>query len=684
MIVVLAVMAVMVLPAQAVVLPESITQQLQQRFDAFINADGYTEMDMSSFANGAWYSPARFPQSGSGQSGVFRPDHALDPVTRMVLFVNGLEKPLPHLRYRITYRLVAAPDDYADVQHAYVEITRFNLGPKLQRELEQVANGQYPVAPADVFGIGPHVSWRFVTTAVQGMAASVVRASRREISDGAAQAADCLGVSCLSLSDPMGPAQGDWRELQPPQLEAPVYSDSDGFMPGPARIGQALFAFATRHGEEPAYGNFTDKPQMVFVISKDIEGQDRTINGLLHEPYLMDDAISDIWTRRLQATPDAIQWRTLAVPRPGRSVLTPQSPASQRTDAAAGGADVQPTASQPAQDTDRNLPRFEDYPVDVDDEPPVLSRRLYSKRSALASEAPDFAGEFIVYQWGCGTGCGESGIVNMRSGEDLEQTFQYIYRSSPIQGVYVVRGDDGSISARLPLGSYGHFLVDGEAIHAHQANSRLLITTQVDYLDYGTFPFRYYHNYYVLDQGRLKRIRQAELAQPYRDDAAVSLGADAHGLLPRRADDVPLFGDYPVSSVYTGPPGELQLKVNGDLRARIQQQLAEPPVFAGAYIIAEQACPASPYCKMQFLINRKTGRAVPTFFKADAVGSGEDKFAAGEWVRTAAADSRLLITQKVVPGKNGQSTRYFNNYYILRDGDLKLINRFELPDPFVI
>src|SRR5699024_5911093 len=223
----------------------------------------------------------------------------------------------------------------------------------------------------------------------------------------------CLGQPCLSLRDPMGPAQGDWHETQPPRLAAPVYRDSDGFMPGPARSAQYLFAHATRHGEEPAFGSTADEPQMIFVISKNIDGQDRTINGLLQQPNLLDDAVSALWTRCLQATPDAIEWRTLAVPRRGRTTAQPAA------------------APSPAQ-APANLPRFEDYPATLYDGAHNSSRRLDSKQAALQSEVPDFAGEFIVYNWGCGTGCGMTGFVSKKNGRELEQTFNMIHRSSPL------------------------------------------------------------------------------------------------------------------------------------------------------------------------------------------------------------------------------------------------------------
>ncbi|MHA6687273.1 hypothetical protein [Mesorhizobium sp. A556] len=299
--------------ALAVVLPETVTNELEQRFDGFVGQGGFTEIDAESLTEGNWYDPARFPQIGSS---AFQPDAAIDPVTKSILLVESREAQLPHTRYQVTYRLSAASPDYPDVRYAYVEVTRFNLGPAVHKDVIG-AYGAENAAPEKVFGIGPHITWRFIAGEVMGMRASVVRASRKELSDREARAADCLGVPCLSLDIPEGPS-GKWQTISAPDFELPVYQETDGAMPGPAGIADYLFSHATRNGEEPGDGAFADRPQMVFVISMNISGQEQTALGLLHRPWLMDDAISDIWTQRLQVGRDLIEWHELTVHRPGR------------------------------------------------------------------------------------------------------------------------------------------------------------------------------------------------------------------------------------------------------------------------------------------------------------------------------------------------------------------------------
>lgn len=300
-------------PALAVVLPETLASELQRRFDAYVGADAFMEMDAASLTGEGWYDPARFPQMGAS---AFQPDAMMDPVTRSILLVENMEGQLPHTRYRVTYRLAVASPDYPDVQYGYVEVTRFNMGPAIRQDVV-ASYGAANAAPEEIFGIGPHVTWRFITGEVMGMRASVLRASRKTLGKSEAKTADCLGVPCLSRDVPQGP-DGQWQALSPPDPELPVYRETDGAMPGPAGIADALFSHATRNGEEPAYGPFPGSPQMVFVISMNIVGQEQTALGLLHQPLLMDDAVSDIWTQRLQVGSDMIEWRELMVYRPGR------------------------------------------------------------------------------------------------------------------------------------------------------------------------------------------------------------------------------------------------------------------------------------------------------------------------------------------------------------------------------
>lgn len=60
------------------------------------------------------------------------------------------------------------------------------------------------------------------------------------------------------------------------------------------------------------------QPEMVFLVSKNIEGQDSSISGLLHQRGLMDDAISELWTLLRMIPETEPEWHQKAVYRTGR------------------------------------------------------------------------------------------------------------------------------------------------------------------------------------------------------------------------------------------------------------------------------------------------------------------------------------------------------------------------------
>jgi hypothetical protein len=79
----------------------------------------------------------------------------------------------------------------------------------------------------------------------------------------------------------------------------------------------------------------------------------------------------------------------------------------------------QPTARQPAN------PKFEDYPivkkysgrpgkVDLGSDPRAKEFRTMLRRGI--HKGANFAGEFTVVEWGCGTQCQTYGILNTRTG----------------------------------------------------------------------------------------------------------------------------------------------------------------------------------------------------------------------------------------------------------------------------
>lgn len=300
--------------AHAVVLSDAAGDKLTQRYDSFVDVAGF-ERVVPSVVLDSWYTRKQFPDPDTTSAcGI---DAGINGATKALMLVDSQEPPLPHVRYRITYRLEEWPDLGGETG-IFVEVTRFNLGPALRADVQATVPKGVPVAPRAEFGVGPSVSWRFVMRAMQCRFRDVVRAARRKLSDAQAQAMDCLGVSCLATTNPTGP-DGDWPETRPPPMKPAPYVTLAHGVSTAARISELLYRHAS-HGKdniEPlrVHG---DTPQLTFVISMNTTGQDDTADALLHQGLLRDDAVSGIWTRRRDAGGDAVKWRQRIQRRSGR------------------------------------------------------------------------------------------------------------------------------------------------------------------------------------------------------------------------------------------------------------------------------------------------------------------------------------------------------------------------------
>lgn len=286
--------------------------ELDTQAQAFVHASQYTEIDVDALAGDTYYSPQNFPNAHGAQSSISLPDADLDPIARSVLLVEAYEAPVPHARYRIAYSMNVAPD-HPESRDDYVEVTRYNLGPARRNDLKGYVPENQLAAPEE-FGIGPHVSWRFVLSPVMGMRAGLRYASRAELNDAQAQAADCLGEPCLSLNDPQGPDYA-WQPVAPPRLDAASYaSQSDWGLARPARVIQELWASMSADGMDPL-PYVPGQPAFQFVVSLNTGGQEAVITGLARQGVVMDSSVSEIWTKRFQMAQHLPDYSALLVPR---------------------------------------------------------------------------------------------------------------------------------------------------------------------------------------------------------------------------------------------------------------------------------------------------------------------------------------------------------------------------------
>lgn len=123
--------------------------------------------------------------SGNGQ---------LTALEKALLLVDLEEKPLQRVRYVV--RLGQQVDGGGPL--TLVEVDRYNLGPASRAEAIEAYGEEYTADPED-FGVGPHVSWRFIMRPAGPGTVELLAAGRREVPEEEAAKASCVGRSCLSL-----------------------------------------------------------------------------------------------------------------------------------------------------------------------------------------------------------------------------------------------------------------------------------------------------------------------------------------------------------------------------------------------------------------------------------------------------------------------------------------------------
>lgn len=274
--------------------PYQIEMQHMEAADlVFAHDRAYKPVDVSTLTENDYYSTALFPTIAN--SSISLPDADLDPITRAVLLVEHLENKLPHTRYQIHYSINTSTE-VPELKHDYLEINRYNLGPALREDLLLSIPKEHVADPHE-FGLGPHVSWRFVMAPTMGMRADLLYASRKEIPSNEAVNTTCFNESCLSLQDPSGPT-AHWISIPPPPLPPQPYTTKNAWgLSQPAAIAQELGA-PLLHEMEDALPYTPDAPHFTFIISHNIAGQEASSAALAVQHIVLDDSIAEIWIKR--------------------------------------------------------------------------------------------------------------------------------------------------------------------------------------------------------------------------------------------------------------------------------------------------------------------------------------------------------------------------------------------------
>ncbi|MCH7333991.1 hypothetical protein [Acinetobacter modestus] len=139
-----------------------------------------------------------------------------------------------------------------------------------------------------------------------------------------------------------------------------------------------------------------------------------------------------------------------------------------------------------------NVPQFRDYPSKEaytgkpaklllnNDTAKLFRTRL---REALTQE-PEFAGEYVMAVWGCGTECRSYTFVNKRTGQVIEQSFG---------------GEDGDEPEKFKL------------------NSNLLVAHGTEY-DNDYNEIGYHASFYVLENDKFKLIKKVPTEKPVEEE----------------------------------------------------------------------------------------------------------------------------------------------------------------------
>ena len=281
------------LAVQAHEVYQNALMRMDKTAQLFVASNNYSEQSVDELTGSHYYSKKTFPTFSENTAQASHIDADLDALTRAILILDAQEVELPYVRYQINYS-INTDTEIPELKHHYIEVSRYNLGPARHHDLLQNLDAEN-VARLDEFGVGPHVSWRFVMAPVMGMQAALLYAARKEITDEAAQKTMCFALSCLALEAPELP-QGQVQVLTP-QSVAPAQYRTENPYGGtqPARVLEELW---TEFSSDEPLPYSKDNPQFVFVISSNVIGQDSLALGTGLQTMVLDDAIAKIWLQR--------------------------------------------------------------------------------------------------------------------------------------------------------------------------------------------------------------------------------------------------------------------------------------------------------------------------------------------------------------------------------------------------
>ena len=271
--------------------PEIISPPLGDLARLYTGLDGFIHLEAEALESEL--------QSRYGQDDLsFHHISRMNPLTRALLMVQQAESPLERGRYRIRYGMADMgpypPKGYT-TSISFIQLDRLDLSDS-----------------------GQHLSYRFVMGPVQNRTASLISLSRAPLSQGAAQALECIEVACTADDSAAasinasrdGASDAPWEDEASPDIAfAPPYAlhRDTGTHSAAAVLDQLILEHGSyadpsqdyirwRYPEFAPEGVTLAEPFIEVVLEVNM-AQEFAVDGVLQESHLMDDDAAVIWHR---------------------------------------------------------------------------------------------------------------------------------------------------------------------------------------------------------------------------------------------------------------------------------------------------------------------------------------------------------------------------------------------------
>lgn len=233
---------------------------------------------------------------------VFLPHGQVSPLALAILALEADEGVRDRVRFRISWgvELHPNPPKAYPLVLSFIQVDRISLGEGIRADAV-ASYGAENVAPPEEFDVGPHVSWRMVSSPVMGMRADIHAIGKREIP--ASEAADmtCFDKPCLEPVMLVDEVAG-WGEMteQHPDLDMP-YAAIRGDLLSPAAMIDLLAepVDSSESISNPEGKPETDGPPAPFleaIIDVNL-ATDSVIDAAVRIGGLLDDSIAAEWKR---------------------------------------------------------------------------------------------------------------------------------------------------------------------------------------------------------------------------------------------------------------------------------------------------------------------------------------------------------------------------------------------------